>query len=586
MAPPFYTKFLGILLQDNTMELSLDELIPPGPDVFFNPPASSEFCDKLADREGLNKVASFEVVCWDLNIVPTVTLFRVFQCLCKQGDWFSFSKRRNTEDVCMDDDPSSLKKWKDEFFLIDHRTIPDHLKWRHSCSCVSDDLPTEATIRMMRRLTTMLVGWGVIISIPSWSDAKVVEESHHLSLPLLELKKRASEAGSSAPELDQAEGVDETELADLCAEFEDSLERDEGVYTRVVSVPIPRLGNRLGAPPSIAIVSASEPSYVGTLAHACTSGRSLSLGGAVVSGHAGKSGAEVMLRQLDLLDSLARSALDRVAEYDQILNDDFCTATRGEEINLTLFPLAPGPYHMPYPYQGVSYPLYTREEKALDQTITPAELRRTKFLLPLELSNRGNVLSALLVSHGYELNSRYTYLENRELHSQRYVASKEVKKLESQLTDAKAASVCLSEELTRTDVKLSEQALTVRDLQNELALERSKSRSYKDFADELRAEVVQFIGSGVEGLVRRLLSSDEFHAAVARFASLGANVDFDKALVDFPTTLFPFLGKVTAAAGGTLSDVVQILPDKFSLSATPVSTAPSGVNEAPDQVPL
>ncbi|GJT27436.1 hypothetical protein Tco_0907711 [Tanacetum coccineum] len=384
------------------------------------------------------------------------------------------------------------------------------------------------------------------MTLPSWSDAKVVEKSHHLSLPLLErvlshtttlaakgaiillptpneiaaslsdsrlakkskghsqarvcsnldttpkpsrpskkrkLKKRASEASTSAPELDQAEGVDETELADFCTEIEDNLERDEGVSTRVISVPIPCLGNRLAAPPFIAIVSASEPSYVGTLAHACTSGRSLSLRGAIVSGHAGKSRAEVMLCQLDLLDSLARSALAR--DPDVVAG------------------------------------------KALDQTITPAELRRTKFLLPLELSNRGNVLSALLVSHGYELNSRYTYSETR-VASQRYAASKEVKKLESQLTDAKAASVCLSEELTRTDVKLSEQALTVRDLQNELALER-------------------------------LLSSDELHAALARVASLGANVDFDKALVDFPTTPFPFLGKVAAVAGGTLSDVAQSL---------------------------
>nr|GFA10329.1 integrase, catalytic region, zinc finger, CCHC-type, peptidase aspartic, catalytic [Tanacetum cinerariifolium] len=66
----------------------------------------------------------------------------------------------------------------------------------------------------------------------------------------------------------------------------------------------------------------------------------------------------------------------------------------------------------------------------------------------------------------------------------------------------------------------------------------------------------------------------------------GAEADFDKALIDFPTTLFPFLGKVAAVARGTLFDVVQILPDKFARSATPVSTAPFGVNEAPDRVPL
>ncbi|GKG65185.1 hypothetical protein Tco_0671374, partial [Tanacetum coccineum] len=42
--------------------------------------------------------------------------------------------------------------------------------------------------------------------------------------------------GSSAPELDQAKGTDEADLADLCAEIEDSFERNEGVYMRVIAV--------------------------------------------------------------------------------------------------------------------------------------------------------------------------------------------------------------------------------------------------------------------------------------------------------------------------------------------------------------
>ncbi|GJR75789.1 hypothetical protein Tco_0088154 [Tanacetum coccineum] len=173
---------------------------------------------------GLNKVVSFKVVCRDLNIVPTVTLFRVFQCLFKQGDWFSFSKRCNVEDVCIDDGPSSLKKWKDKFFLIDRRAIPDYLTWRHSCSCVSDDLPTDGydrndverlcarliCLREMREEVLVRSGLSFVwfnkecdpvfqriddnaemsiydfMTLPSWSDAKVVEESHRLSLPLLE----------------------------------------------------------------------------------------------------------------------------------------------------------------------------------------------------------------------------------------------------------------------------------------------------------------------------------------------------------------------------------------------------------------
>nr|GEU29967.1 hypothetical protein [Tanacetum cinerariifolium] len=542
------------------------------------------------------------------------------------GDWFSFSERRNTEDICMDDGPSSLKKWKNKFFLINRRAILYHLKWRHSCSCVSDDLPSDGydrndvqrscacliRLREMReevlvcsRLSSMwcnkecdpvfrrvddnvgrLRGYNfhslfivsfviipssffaaagacfvayyctgnerccysvptldeIVASLPDSRLAKKSKGSSYASWPLKKrkLQKRDLEASFSAPELDQAKGTDEADLVDLCAQIEDILERDEGVSMRSISAPTSRLGKRLGDHPSIAVVSAFEPSYVRTLVPASTSSRSLSLGGIFASGCVGKSEAEVMRRQMDPLDCLACSALARDAEYDQIPDDDFGIATRGEEIDLTL--------------------------KALDRTITLAALRRTKSLFPLGLSNRVNVLSALLVSHGYELNSRYANLvsskghlqekldkkkrdvkllcleitsldnelenlqrgydalgqENKELRSQRDAAFEEVKKLWSQLIDATTTSASLSEELTQTDAKLSEQALTA---------------------------------------------------------------DFDKTLVGFPTTLFPFLSKIAAASEGTLSDVAQIFLDKFVRLATSVFVTPSSVNEALEQVP-
>ncbi|GKD43815.1 hypothetical protein Tco_1268460, partial [Tanacetum coccineum] len=443
------------------------------------------------------------------------------------------------------------------------------------------------------------------MTFSSWGDAKVVEVSHHLFLPLLEhvsshttaremegamislptpdeivaslpdlrlakkfkgpaqvrvcldsdvvaepsrpskkrkVKKKASVVYSIALEFGHAEGMNEANLTDFCAEIEDSLDKDESTSTRVGLAPIPRLCKRLGAPPSMAVVIASKPSHVGTSVHASTFGRSLSLEGAIVSGH--------------------------------ILEDDFGTATRGEEINLTLFPLTPGPYQMSYPYEGASSPPYTREEwndrhapeanilckdiykdpdvcrKSLDRTITPAKLKRTESLFPLDLANRFNVLSALLVSHGAELNSRYTSLvtvwnriqekfdrkagyvkvlrskvtnlagklermqkdcnawvqENMQLHSQKDAASDKVKELQIELTDARVASIGLSEELSQIDAKLSDQ----------------------DVVDVLREEVTRFDGSGVESLVRKLLSSDEFHAALACVASLGINYDVQR----------------------------------------------------------
>nr|GEX08719.1 hypothetical protein [Tanacetum cinerariifolium] len=559
---------------------------------------------------------------------------------------------------------------------LDLRAIPDYLTWRHSCSCVLDDLPSDGydqndvqglcarliCLCEIRKEVLIHSGLSFVwfnkecdpvlrrIDNNAGSDAKIVEESHHLYLSLLEcvsLHTTASvskgaiiplptpdEIADSIPdsrlvkklkELDHADGADKADLADLCVKIKDSLERDKGVSMRVVSAPTPCLGKRLDAPPSIAVTSVSDPSHVGTSALASTFTRSLSLG--------------VLL----LVVMLGSPGLRWIPD------DDFGTATRGEEIDLTLFPLAPGPYHMPYPYECVSSPLYTREEwngrhasksnimgkenfkdpdvcrKVLDRTITLAELRRTESLLPLELSNHVNVLSALLVSHGYELNSRYVNLvsskahllekfdkkkgdvkllrlevtslnsklenlkigydtlgqENKELRSHRDVAFEEARKLQSQLTDAKTTSASLSKELTQTDAKLSEQALT-------------------------------FVGFGVESLVQKLLSSDEFHAALAHVASLiinygidrglrmgstyvefeavfqnvsnfcvGAKADFGKALDDFPTTPFPFLSKIVAASEGGLPDVVQILKDKFDPSATLVVVTSSHASEAP-----
>nr|GEV99026.1 retrovirus-related Pol polyprotein from transposon TNT 1-94 [Tanacetum cinerariifolium] len=569
---------------------------------------------------GLNEVVSFEVVFRDLNIVPTITLFHVIKCLCKQRDWFCFSKHRNMEDVCMDDGPSSLKKWKDKFFLIDRRAILDYLTWRHSSSCVLDDFPYDGYDRNdVQRLFFRMIDGTVETSIydfmtlPFWGDAKIFKESNHLSFPLLErvpshTTASASEGviislptldeiASSLPDSSLADNAEEADLADLCAEIEDSLERDEGVSMRVVSDPTPRLGKRLGAPPSIVVTSVFDPSHVGVTVPASTSGRSLALGGVVAGGRVGKFKTQIgefMRRQMDPLDCLARITLARDVEYDQIPDDDFGTATRGEEIDLTLFNLAPGPYHMPYPYEGVSSPLYTREEwnrrhalkinilckdifkdldvcrKASDRTITLAELRRTRSLLPLELSNRVNILSALLVSHGYELNSRYSnlvlskdhlqekfdnkkgdvkLLRSEELRSQRDTATEEVRKLQSQLTDAKTTSASLSEELTRIVAKLSDQALTG---------------------------------------VTYGRTNIEFEAAVQKVSNfrVGAKDDFDKALDDFPATLFPFLSKIIATSEGGLPDVAQISPEKFAHLATSVAVTSSHASEAPEQVYL
>ncbi|GJU35269.1 hypothetical protein Tco_1183623 [Tanacetum coccineum] len=282
---------------------------------------------------------------------------------------------------------------------------------RHSHSCVSDDLPVDGynrddvewlcarLIRLCKMKEEVLVRSSLsfvwfnqkcdpvfrrkddnsemsiydFITLPSWGDAKVVEEPHHHPAPFLErvlwhTTAPAAEGAmiplptldevvaaqpdprlarrSSNLEVEQIKGLGDADISSFWVDLEDSLERSDSIPVRAFSAPLPHLGS-------------------------------------ATSGFVGKPG---------------------------FLVDDFATASRGEEIDLTLFPLAPGPYVIPYPFDD---PDVCR--KSFDRTITPAKLRRTGSLLPLELLNRVNILSALLVSHGYvkELHSEVTTLDKK-----------------------------------------------------------------------------------------------------------------------------------------------------------------------------
>ncbi|GKE91342.1 hypothetical protein Tco_1572437, partial [Tanacetum coccineum] len=233
---------------------------------------------------------------------------------------------------------------------IDRIAIPDYLTWRHSYSCVSNDFPLDGydqndverlcvhltRLHEMKEAVLFRSGLSSVwsnqkcdpvfrrtsdhsemsiydfITLPTWGDAKIVEEPHQFPTSILEcvqnnttvpaiegtpvplptpnevvaaqpdhelakkskasvkrkdssslvvpsgpdqpakkkwLRKKASKAGSSAPILDHTENVEGTDISDFCADIENSLERDEGTSFRAVSAPFPRLGKRLGSPP-------------------------------------------------------------------------------------------------------------------------------------------------------------------------------------------------------------------------------------------------------------------------------------------------------------------------------------------------
>ncbi|GKB53083.1 fanconi anemia group J protein [Tanacetum coccineum] len=211
------------------------------------------------------------------------------------------------------------------------------------------------------------------------------------------LKKKASEAGSSAPMVEQTEGLDDTDMSNFYAELEDCLEGDESIPVKVVFTPTPHFG------------------------------RSLAQRVSAVGGFVGKTGDEDVRRHVDPLDALANSALSHDAEYDEIQEDGLCVTGMGLACSRGLI-------------------FCSKKDRGL--------------CFPWNLSNRVNV----------------------------------------------SPLVCLflNDELVQTDAKLSDQALVVRNLQNELALERTKSQG--------------------------CVSSDEFIAALARFLTLGITFVVERGL--------------------------------------------------------
>ncbi|GJY06258.1 putative reverse transcriptase domain-containing protein [Tanacetum coccineum] len=98
-------------------------------------------------------------------IEPTVTLFRVFQTLCKQGDWFSFAKRRAPSPVCIDDNCASDAANNDPRNFIAGSF--NMAMWK---SRICDPV--------LRGVDGNVMGIHDFLCLPEWTGAKAQEEPH------------------------------------------------------------------------------------------------------------------------------------------------------------------------------------------------------------------------------------------------------------------------------------------------------------------------------------------------------------------------------------------------------------------------
>ncbi|GJV32357.1 hypothetical protein Tco_1392757 [Tanacetum coccineum] len=134
------------------------------------------------------------------RIEPTVALFRVFQTLCKQGDWFSFSKSHAPSSVCIDDNRSHPSVAIDDprpavgsFSMSDVRRLSAHvIKLRDMpegvlvLSGLSRVWKSRVCDPVLRSADGNDKGIHDFLCLPEWTGAEVQEEPHHDIRPTLQ----------------------------------------------------------------------------------------------------------------------------------------------------------------------------------------------------------------------------------------------------------------------------------------------------------------------------------------------------------------------------------------------------------------
>ncbi|KAJ0736157.1 hypothetical protein HanPI659440_Chr11g0440381 [Helianthus annuus] len=78
---------------------------------------------------GLSRINHFEISCRALDQKPDLNVFRYFYEFITAGDWYTFAHRKNVPSPSSNE-RSSLKNWKDNFFWLDDRCLPEDMRWR------------------------------------------------------------------------------------------------------------------------------------------------------------------------------------------------------------------------------------------------------------------------------------------------------------------------------------------------------------------------------------------------------------------------------------------------------------------------
>ncbi|KAF5794805.1 hypothetical protein HanXRQr2_Chr08g0332251 [Helianthus annuus] len=97
------------------------------------------FANYRVNPFGLSRINHFEISCRALDQKPDLNVFRYFYEFITAGDWYTFAYRKGVPSPSSSE-RSSLKNWKDSFFWLDDRCLPEDMRWRFKDQSMSYDL--------------------------------------------------------------------------------------------------------------------------------------------------------------------------------------------------------------------------------------------------------------------------------------------------------------------------------------------------------------------------------------------------------------------------------------------------------------
>ncbi|GJW83924.1 hypothetical protein Tco_0157069 [Tanacetum coccineum] len=475
------------------------------------------------------------------GIEPTVTLFRVFQTLCKQGDWFSFAKRRAPSprhpDIAIDDPrPASSS-----FSMADVRHLSAHvIKLRDMSEGV---LVLAGLIRVwksrvcdpvLRVVDGNVMGIHDFLCLPKWTGVEVQEEPHldvRLTLqriPFYCTSSAAVDVVIPNPTLEDL--VVGTPSSNILAKAEASHKRKASTSSTTSSHVAKCTRSALAQSSS----STTRPSlFVGDYDDESDGDDDACVEIPLVT----------PLRSAAVISSLRNQGQSSTAPTAEgpntrdsrskgIMVDDAATPS------IDLFPFYVGPYYATYPQYGVARNYeFTREEwddpyRPTFGFPTPGEMVRVEELFEDQLTVKMSVLHCMMMSHGGELLARYRGLLQSH-HEYVFGLNDKLDSSDASFAKSKAKGKERKKKIKSLTKSLDNLYAEVAHLS--VAINQATVLEAKKDEEILRLnmtplEFSSFFRGQFQDWVRKFLASDEFSRVQGELLSLAANAGFERGL--------------------------------------------------------